>query len=316
MVRVTGKATGGLTAYVSRNWESVADSELDVLRELGFQVPSRRSTQTCSTEAETAYSVTSQEKERISKQLYLLHCATGHCNPKHLVEALKRRGANELTLQLAKEFECPVCKERSRPPPRNLASLEPLPPKLATVSADVGHWVHPHSHQVVQLMLVIDEGSRFRTARILSEGSRQTPNAQACLHYLQEGWVQYFGFPRCLRLDPAGVFRSTAVEEWRDKHGIFLDIVPGEAHWAHWKIGTCENAVQGVKNVMDKLSQHDENLSPHPACRSSSSFQPQGVDSWVFSCAAPAGAGARRDRAILGSQRETAARPVGGTPQR
>ncbi|CAE7246546.1 unnamed protein product, partial [Symbiodinium pilosum] len=82
--------------------------------------------------------------------------------------------------------------------------------------------------KVVQLMLVIDEGSRFR-------------------------------------LDPAGVFRSTAVEEWRDKHGIFLDIVPGEAHWAHWKIGTCENAVQGVKNVMDKLSQHDENLSPHPA---------------------------------------------------
>ena len=203
-----------------------------------------------------------QRKERIKKQLYLLHCASGHSNPRHLEQALKKRGADELTLQLAKEFSCPVCAEKSRPAPRNLAALEPLPPKMATISADVGHWVNPHTHESFQFMLVIDEGSRFRTARILSEGSRQTPNAPTCLNYLQEGWIQYFGYPRCLRLDPAGVFRSTAVEDWCDKHGIFLDIVPGEAHW---KIGTCENAVQGVKNVMDKLSVYDEQLTAREA---------------------------------------------------
>ena len=107
-------------------------------------------------------------------------------------------------------------------------------------------------------MLIIDEGSRFRTARILSQGSRQSPNAATCIGYLQEGWVQYFGHPRCLRLDPAGAFRSHAVEEWCDKHIIFLDVIPGEAHW---KIGTCENVIKGVKEVMEKLSLHDEDVS-------------------------------------------------------
>eukprot|EP00439_Symbiodinium_sp_Y106_P008646 s6918_g1.t1 len=77
-----------------------------------------------------------------------------------------------------------------------------------------------------------------------------------------EGWVQYFGHPRCLRLDPAGAFRSAAVEEWCDKHSIFLDVVPGEAHW---KIGVVESAVQGVKEVMTKLCQYDPELTPSEA---------------------------------------------------
>ena len=257
-------------------------SELDLLKSLGFPVPNKEPEQAhignpeegktqdesnevghaCVGENPQGPSASQVEKERIKKQLYLLHCATGHCSPKHLEQALKKRGADELTLQLAREFVCPACQEKSKPLPRNLASLEPLPPKLATISADVGHWVNPHTQESFQFVLVIDEGPRFRTARVLSEGSRQSPNAQMCLHYLQEGWVQYFGYPRCLRLDPAGVFRSTAVEEWCDKHGIFLDIVPGEAHW---KIGTCENAVKGVKSVMDKLILSDENLGAREA---------------------------------------------------
>ncbi|CAE7362999.1 RE1, partial [Symbiodinium sp. CCMP2456] len=73
-----------------------------------------------------------------------------------------------------------------------------------------------------------------------------------------EGWVQYFGHPRCLRLDPAGAFRSAAVEEWCDKHSIFLDIIPGEAHW---KVGVVENAVRGAKEVMTKLCQYDPDIS-------------------------------------------------------
>ncbi|CAE7246756.1 unnamed protein product, partial [Symbiodinium sp. CCMP2592] len=86
-----------------------------------------------------------------------------------------------------------------------------------------------------------------------TECPRQAPNAQHCLHYLQEGWVQYFGYPKCLRFDPAGAFRSQAVEDWCDRHSVFLDIVPGEPDW---KIGACENAVHGVKEVMQKLCQY------------------------------------------------------------
>ena len=251
-----------LTVFVSRNWEAVSDSEAQALKDLGFPLPERGPTEAFPAEHQDKSDQHAKTVERIKKQLYLLHCATGHSNPRHMEQALKKRGADGLTLELVKDFSCPVCQEKSKPQPRNLAALEPLPPKLATISADVGHWVNPHNQESVQFMLVIDEGSRFRTARILSSGSRQCPNAQTCLHYLQEGWVQYFGLPRCLRLDPSGVFRSHAVEEWCDKHSVFLDIVPGEAHW---KVGTCENAIQGVKNIMDKLSLHDEHLAPQEA---------------------------------------------------
>ncbi|CAE7474699.1 unnamed protein product, partial [Symbiodinium sp. KB8] len=48
--------------------------------------------------------------------------------------------------------------------------------------------------------------------------------AMSCLSYLQEGWMQYFGKPQVLRLDPA-----------------------------HWKLGVCEQAVKGVKEVMSKV---------------------------------------------------------------
>ena len=58
-----------------------------------------------------------------------------------------------------------------------MATLEPLPPKLSTVEADVGHWAHPETGEIIQFLPIIDEGSRFRAARILSRGSKQTPSA-------------------------------------------------------------------------------------------------------------------------------------------
>ena len=71
-------------------------------------------------------------------------------------------------------------------------------------------------------MVIIDEGSRYRAARILRKGSKQTPSAATCLHYLMEGWTQYFGNPNCLRLDPAGSFRSQAVVDFCDPNHILL----------------------------------------------------------------------------------------------
>lgn len=56
--------------------------------------------------------------------------------------------------------------------------------------------------------LVVDEGSRFLVGRIMTQGKKQTMNAAQFLNYFQEGWVQYFGSPNVLRLDPSGVFRK------------------------------------------------------------------------------------------------------------
>ncbi|CAE7735651.1 unnamed protein product, partial [Symbiodinium sp. KB8] len=111
-------------------------------------------------------------------------------------------------------------------------------------------------------MVVIDEGSRFRVAKVLSKGSKQQPNTATCLQYFREAWGQYFGMPRTLRVDPAGALRSQGIVEFCDREHIFLDNVPADAHW---QIGVCEQAVQGLKSVLNKLCEDDPELSPETA---------------------------------------------------
>ena len=94
----------------------------------------------------------------------------------------------------------------------------------------------------MEFLLFIDDGSRFRMGKIMCRGHNHAMNAVMFTNYLREGWCQYFGFPQTLRLDPAGAFRSNEEEGFCDKHGIYLDFIPGEAHW---KLGVCEQAIQG-----------------------------------------------------------------------
>ncbi|OLP94836.1 Copia protein [Symbiodinium microadriaticum] len=203
-----------------------------------------------------------KEEERIKRSLYKLHAATGHGSTRHLVTALRRRGASDNVLRLAQDFSCPICDEKRHVTPRHVASLEPLPPRWSTLAGDVGDWRHPNTGEHVQFLLLIDENSRYRVARILTRGAKQTPSAAACLHYMREGWIQYFGEPQTLRLDPAGAFRSKALEEFADRHHIYLDIIPGEAHW---QMSACEGAIKGVKEVMSKLADEDDQITPEEA---------------------------------------------------
>ena len=252
-----------VSAFVSRGCRVVGDEFRADLRALGFRTPRypnqpREQGFVIQRPGQWSRSFTPAarklEDERIRKQLYLLHASTGHGSTRHLVEALRRRGASARVVSLAKEFRCSICEEKKKVGHRHLASLEPLPPRWSTISADVGHWAHPKSQEQIQFMVIVDECSRFRAARILTRGSKQQPTAAACLSYLQEGWMQYFGKPKVLRLDPAGSFRSQAVEGFCDRHQIFLDIIPGEAHW---KLGVCEQAVRGIKEVMTKICDED-----------------------------------------------------------
>lgn len=77
--------------------------------------------------------------EDVKRKLYLLHATTGHGNTRHMVHALQKRGVSESVLELARKFSCSICDARQKVSHRNAASLEPIPPKWATVSGDVGH---------------------------------------------------------------------------------------------------------------------------------------------------------------------------------
>ncbi len=127
--------------------------------------------------------------EVLKRQLYLLHAATGHCSTRNMVLALQKRGAGSRVIEAARNFKCSVCEEKKRINHKHVASLEPLPPKWATVCADGGTWTHSETNETVGFAVMIDEGCRFRTARILSRGRKQTMNASQFLHYFREGWA-------------------------------------------------------------------------------------------------------------------------------
>ena len=197
-------------------------------------------------------------RAEIQKKLQLLHSATGHGPVKHLIQALRRRGVHRSVLEEAERFECAVCKERQRPKPRPKSSFEPLPPKWSTVAADMGTWEHPQEGKNYQFLLVIDEGSRFRVGRVLGEGRKYHVGATQFLETFHECWCQYFGLPDTLRLDPDGTFRSKSVEDYCDRHQVFLDMIPGEAHW---KLGICEHAIKGVKELMTRVAMESPDVS-------------------------------------------------------
>ena len=201
-------------------------------------------------------------RAEIQKKLQLLHSATGHGPVRHLIQALRRRGVHRSVLEEAERFVCSICKERERPKPRPKSSFEPLPPKWSTIAADMGTWEHPQNGKSYQFLLVIDEGSRFRIGRVLGEGRKYHVGASQFLETLQEGWCQYFGLPDTLRLDPDGTFRSKAVEEYCDRHQVFLDMIPGEAHW---KLGICENAIKGVKELMTRVAMESPEVTTSEA---------------------------------------------------
>ena len=220
-------------------------------------------TQDKQSDSEMAYGIQQLKREtndeEIKRKLYLLHAATGHCNTRNLVTALQKRGAEERAIQLAKDFRCAICEEGRKITTKHVASLEPLPPKLATISADGGHWTHPATGQEYEFAVVIDEGSRYRVAKIMKVGKKQTMGAAQFVGYLREGWFQFFGTPNVLRVDPSGAFRSREIEKLCDDHGIYLDIIPGEAHW---HLGICEQAIEGIKTVMTKMAIENTEKDP------------------------------------------------------
>ena len=200
--------------------------------------------------------------EQVRKKLYLLHSATGHGPIKHLVRALRIRGAPPWVIKEAENFRCSVCHEKSRPIPRNMSSLEPQPVKLTTVSADVGHWYHPISKEKYQFLLFVDEGSRFRVGRMILQGKKKHMSAALFLSTFKEAWISYFGHPSTLRVDPDGALRSHEISEFCDQQRIFLDIIPGEAHW---KIGICERSIQTVKHLLEQVAQEHPDTSGEDA---------------------------------------------------
>ena len=197
------------------------------------------------------FTISPERRSAIMQSLRRIHAATGHCSNEYLVRALKKRNADQDTVELAKQFRCPSCEEQKGPNPRNMANLEDIPPKWSRVQIDGGTWNHPETKEPFHFLLGVDEGSRFRMGMILKSGKKISLSGEDMITFFEERWKPIFGKPAVIRMDPAGGFRSEAVNQHFAEQKVLIEHIPGESHW---QIPVVEKAIQTTKNMMSKLS--------------------------------------------------------------
>ena len=198
------------------------------------------------------------EQQRIQRLLKHIHSVSGHGSTETMVKALQKRGVQDHVLELARQFECPICLERKQVAPRRPASLETIPLKWQVIQSDFGSWYHPITKDKCKFMLFIDEGCRFRSGKILFENSRNQATWPIIRKCFEEHWLAHHGQPEVIRVDPVGAWRDSEADEYCRERGIQLLPVPAEAHW---QVGIIENAIKAVKQVMSSLAEEFKDMT-------------------------------------------------------
>ena len=206
--------------------------------------------------------IPSVERKRIFSSLRRIHVATGHCSISYMRNSLKKRGVSKDVLRCLIHFRCDVCAERARPDPRSQATLYEVAAKWHTLQCDAFSWNHPETNDKWQFMLGIDEGSRLRVGRLLFQHQTKTPSASDFIEYFEGHWLPRFGKPQLLRLDPAGCFRSKALDTYLLERQVEVSHIPAEAHW---QISLIERAVQTVKDMMTALTMEQPSMNASEA---------------------------------------------------
>ena len=199
-----------------------------------------------------------REREEIEKKIAHIHRSTGHGSIDNLVQALQQRGAEDKVIQIAKNWKCPTCQRYQRRDPRRFATLDPIPQKWERIQADVATWMHPKTKVKYYILLVVDEGSRFRIGKVVSTGEGNTANWEDLRKVLEENWFGIFGIPKVMKVDPAGPWMSQAAIDYLDERHVEHYSIPAEAHWT---LGIVEGTIKTFKGILTKLLEEFPNRS-------------------------------------------------------
>ena len=139
-----------------------------------------------------------------------------------LAELLASRGASDVVVEVAKQYQCSACQMYHRPKQPALASLSVKVKRFNEVlQADV-LWVKLNSKKH-PILSIVDEATRFQVAAAL-KGEKGLINA------LERGWVRHFGLPSHRHTDEGRGWWSDTMTQWTSDHDITHTVAPGEAH--------------------------------------------------------------------------------------
>ena len=152
-----------------------------------------------------------------------LHRNLGHPSAEALTELLEARGASEVVLRCARQYQCTACLTYKKPKQVAPASSKAVFTFNQQIQADV-MWIKSGSNKF-PVMSMIDEGTRFQAASLLlNERSEQF------IKVLERSWIANFGPPVRLVTNEGRGWLSEEFEKWSDAKAIHHLVAPGEAH--------------------------------------------------------------------------------------
>lgn len=172
---------------------------------------------------------------------------------------LKDAGASEDVLQVARLFECEVCRRHGRKSSVRPSAVPHVTEVWDTISIDTFWWSSPHldengkplNHCVG--LSILDEASDYHVCCVIRQGTNPQPSISAdeFKQAFLSNWCRHLPVPKNLRYDAEGFLRSLSLIQWLESQGIHLQAISGEAPW---QLGKHSRHLETVKANLTLLA--------------------------------------------------------------
>ena len=165
--------------------------------------------------------------DQIKKVLDRLRRNLGHPPVHDLIRLLKHAQASQKAIELARQYDCDLCKSQIRP-------HVPLPAKTSRVSGfnqvvgldvkNIPGWL---PNQKIKALNIVCHGSCYQ----LMIPFFQAETSELLRKLFTDHWLRIFGPPKVVVLDQARTNMGDALQNHLDLQGTEVRQIAGEAHW-------------------------------------------------------------------------------------
>ena len=160
---------------------------------------------------DTLKEFTDQEIQKAAMDLLQLHRKLGHPSRQAMTKMLRDRGASKLLRTLANLVHCQDCQEAAIPPARRATTLETATELWEVIQLD--NMEVTIGDTTYNFQIIIDEASGYGAGALLFThpalpGHSRNATTPEVIEAFHRTWVQYFGYPRMIKLDKEGAHRG------------------------------------------------------------------------------------------------------------
>ena len=163
--------------------------------------------------------VLSEDDQKKLRKIRLIHSNLGHPNQETFLRLLREAYTSERTLQLARQFECPICRQRGRKAPVRPSAVQRVTQLWDTVSVDTFWWNSPLKNERNEPVghcvgiSFFDEASDFQVCCIVRKGTshQKAITGEEFKEAFLSSWLRVLPKPCRIRYDAEGFLRGLSL---------------------------------------------------------------------------------------------------------